>query len=99
MSNKFMTETIQKQLQRLTELQALINHLGDETPDETYTEYRELAEPLVQEFLPLVQTLAQAGLLTLNVRKETLAEVTKDVDIVFECREVRDNGSILLEAE
>jgi len=98
-ANKYMTETVQQQLRRLTELQAMIHYLGDNTPEEVFTEYRGLAEPLVQEYLPLVQWLARAGLLTLNVREEALAEVIKGgyIAAAFDCRDAWDNGSIWLE--
>ena len=88
----------EKHLQRLTELQALINHLGDETPEEVFLEYRGLAEPLVQEFLPVVKKLAKAGLLTLNVEEEAFAEARGYVAATYDVAQVFDNGSIWLNA-
>jgi alkylation response protein AidB-like acyl-CoA dehydrogenase len=90
-------ETAQK-LRRLTELYALMVHLGDEAEEETCEEYRQLQEPLVQEFLPLVRKLVQAGLLTLDVPEEAFAQTKGFVAAAFDAVDAFNNGNIWLSA-
>jgi hypothetical protein len=85
-------------LRRLTELQALINHLGDDTEEETYQEYHRLAEPMVQEFLPLVRKLVQAGLLTLDLPEPAFSQTKGFNAAAFNVEDAFDNGSIWLVA-
>jgi hypothetical protein len=87
-------------LHRMKELDALIEKHGDcDDPrmEAAFAEYRALLAEMVPLFLPLVQELADAGLLTCSMGLEGSEDKIADYrDINGHPTEVFDNGNIWL---
>ncbi len=95
-------DTMQK-LDRYAGKQALANKLcasGDEVAGLAVydDEFRELQHQLVEEFLPLVQRLSAAGLLTASVDL-TIKESTEMDSVSGDATTVFENGNIWVHAD
>ena len=91
------TMSEEERLWRRVVLNAVIQHLGEMTPGHVFDEYVALKGPVIEKYLPLIERLAQTGLLSVIVRPEALKEAEENEEITWEIIDAWDNGSIWLE--
>jgi hypothetical protein len=81
-------------LAHMTRLNAEIELKGDDTPMETFEAYRALLPGAVEEFLPLIQKMVHAGLFTIYVEAEPMAEADEYSEAYYHPRSAFCNGNI-----
>src|SRR2546421_535044 len=94
---KPFTKDIQTKLDRMPAIQSILDlerEEYDETTESLFAEYRALQDHLVPVFLPVVSTLAAAGLWTLDVDLEGVENIEQYSHVTGEPKAVFDNGNI-----
>lgn len=90
-------------LKRMSEITAAIRNQTEEEEatwdDELMRECRSLREELVTVFLPLIEKLVDAGLLTMSIDLTADPDITKYSAIAGEGVEAFDNGNIWIDCE
>lgn len=83
-------------LAHMARLNAEMELKRDDTPEETIAAYGPLLDEAVTEFLPLVKKLVFAGLFTIYVEADPMAEADEFSEAYYHPKTAFDNGNIWL---
>jgi TIR domain len=89
---------IKEKLQRMRMLNAIFK-TDEDAEEDLFTEYRGMLEEMVAVFLPLVNLLVKAGLLTANMNIEDIEDIYRYSSLTGEPTAVFDNGNIWIDTE
>ena len=89
---------IKEKLQRMRMLNAIFK-TDEDAEEDLFTEYRGVLEEMVAVFLPLVNLLVKAGLLTANMNIEDIEDIYRYSSLTGEPTAVFDNGNIWIDTE
>ena len=91
-------DDIKDKLQRMRMLNAIFK-TDEDAEEDLFAEYREMLEEMVAVFLPLVNLLIKAGLLTANMNIEDIEDIYRYSSLTGEPTAVFDNGNIWIDTE
>lgn len=98
-SEKFsIPADINEKLQRMRMLNAIFK-TDEDAEEDLFAEYRGTLEEMVTIFLPLVNLLAKAGLLTTNMNIEDIEDIHRHSTLSGEPTAVFENGNIWIDTE
>jgi hypothetical protein len=89
---------IKEKLQRMRMLNAIFK-TDEDAEEDLFAEYRRMLEEMVAVFLPLVNLLVKAGLLTANMNIEDIEDIYRYSSLTGEPTAVFDNGNIWIDTE
>jgi len=91
-------DDIKRKLQRMRMLNAIFK-TDEDVEEELLSEYREMLDEMVAVFLPLVNSLVKAGLLTANMNIEDIEDIYRFSSLTGEPTAVFENGNIWIDTE
>lgn len=91
-------DDIMDKLLRMRMLNAIFK-TDEDAEEDLFAEYREMLEEMVAVFLPLVDLLVKAGLLTANMNIEDIEDIYRYSSLTGEPTAVFDNGNIWFDTE
>jgi hypothetical protein len=92
-----ISQSVTDKLARMRLLNGVLR--SEERPDDLISEYRALQEEMVHTFIPLIDTLVRAGLITVNVDLEDVDGLRKFTTVFGDPAFVFENGNIWIDSK
>lgn len=96
--NITISDDIKKNLQRMRELNAIFK-TDEFAEEELYEEYRTIQSKMVSVFIPIVELMVKAELITVNIEVDENDDMNEYTNISGDPTCVFDNGNIWIDSE